>query len=90
MRSYSIVMAGHPGWVPGRQGSLVRVTAPAGQQPAVATTDGSTLAWCCPGAAARPGLGVFTMPGADVADVPGLARALRSLGPVARLANPDL
>jgi DNA-3-methyladenine glycosylase II len=90
MRSYSIVMTDHPGWVPGRAGSLMRVTAPSGQQPAVASTDGCQLAWCCPDAASRPGPAVFTLPGSAVPDVPGLASALSALGPVARLPNPDL
>ena len=83
MRSYSIVMNDHPGWVTGGVGSLARVIAAADQRPAVATTDGSQLAWCCPDAASRTGLVVFTLPGSAVPDAPGLARALGSLGPVA-------
>lgn len=90
MRSYSIVMNDHPGWVTGGVGSLARVIAAADQRPAVATTDGSQLAWCCPDAASRTGLVVFTLPGSAVPDAPGLASALGSLGPVARLPNPDL
>ena len=88
VRSYSTVMTDHPAWTPD-DSTLVRAL-PAGGH-ALARTDGRTVTWCCPQAAASaPRPGVFPLPELAAPDVPELAAALGSLGPVARFANPSL
>jgi DNA-3-methyladenine glycosylase II len=49
------------------------------------------VVWCCKDAAAvGPEPGVFFLPASAAGDVPELARALGSLGRVARFRNPSL
>jgi len=88
MRSYSTVMTDHPAWTPDGS-ALIRALSVSGH--ALARTDGRTVTWCCPQAAvSAPRPGVFPLPESAARDVPELARALGSLGAVARFANPSL
>jgi DNA-3-methyladenine glycosylase II len=91
MLSYSTVMTDHPAWTPDDGGTLVRALPVAGHGHALARTDGHSIAWCCPQAAASaPAPLVLALPGAAARDVPELAGALGSLGAVARFASPSL
>lgn len=57
----------------------------------IARTDGCQVRWCRPvGAADGPVPGVFMLPPSAPSDEPELARALGTLGPVARFRTPSL
>lgn len=89
MHSYSAVMTDHPAWMPD---GTFRVRAfPSYQgKHALARTDGSSLDWCCPQAAASgPVPEAFTLPD-SAALPPELGGALASVGSVARFRNPSL
>ena len=91
VRSYSTVMTDHPAWTPTDGRALVRAMRPRGGDHALARTDGRSVDWCCKDAAAvGPEPGVFFLPASAAGDVPELARALGSLGRVARFRNPSL
>jgi DNA-3-methyladenine glycosylase II len=91
MRSYSTVMTDHPAWTPDGGPAFTRALPLGGGGHALARTDGSSVAWCCPeSAASAPEPGVFALPALAAGDVPELARALGSLGTVARFRNPSL
>jgi DNA-3-methyladenine glycosylase II len=91
MRSYGTVMTDHPAWTPDGGPALTRALPVGGGGHALARTDGSSVDWCCPDAAAAgPEPGVFALPASAAGDVPELAGALGSLGTVARFRNPSL
>ena len=91
VRSYSTVMTDHPAWTPTDGRAFVRAMRLSGRHHALARTDGSSVDWCCQDAAAAgPEPGVFFLPALAAGDVPELARALGSLGTVARFRNPSL
>ena len=91
MRSFGTVMTDHPAWTPDGAPALTRALPVGGRGHALARTDGSSVDWCCPDAAAAgPEPGVFALPASAAENVPELAGALGSLGTVARFRNPSL
>lgn len=91
MRLYTTVMTDHPAWMPSGTRDLVRPFPLSTDGHGIARTDGSHVEWCCPEAAAScPSPDIFSLPPSAVRDEPDLARALGSLGGVARFRNPSL
>jgi DNA-3-methyladenine glycosylase II len=91
VRSYSTVMTDHPAWTPTDGRAFVRAMRAGDRGHALARTDGSSVDWCCRDAAAvGPEPDLFFLPASAAGDVPELARALGSLGTVARFRNPSL
>jgi len=86
MRRYHTVMSDHPAWVPVGGPWLVRPLPSLDGSHALVRTDGTRAEWCCSRAATREP-GIFALPEGVL---PQLAAPLRSLGPVARFANPGL
>jgi DNA-3-methyladenine glycosylase II len=91
--TYTTVMTDHPAWTPSRTGTddLMRAFPLSTDEYGIARIEGSQVQWCCQQAAAScPSPGAFTLPPSAARHEPDLARALASLGAVARFRNPSV